>query len=167
MKKSATKRLLAVLMAGIMAFSLAACGGKEGGGSAADPNAPVAMTEEEYQAAVEDLGAKMSRLQEGVNAAENDPEAAKKILEEVKATLTEFMELNPPESYAEGHAKIESGCEALIEVLDIALEITEMDMTSPDMDKLTEKLTRMQEKMTEGSTAMMEGAKMLEEADKK
>lgn len=164
MKKNATKRLLAVLMAGVMAFSLAACGGKDKGN--ADPNAPVALTEEEYQQAANDLGTKMSEIQKGVADAQTDPEAAKKILEDVKKTLSEFMELTPPESYAAGHEKIKSGCQAMIEVMDIANEMADMG-EGADPNKLTEMLTTMQEKMVQGSTDLQEGAKLLDEADKK
>lgn len=166
MKKNATKRLLAVLMAGVMAFSLMACGGKDQDN--ADPNAPVALTEEEYQEAANELGAKMNEIQKGVADAQSDPEAAKKILADVKTTLTDFMALTPPESYAAGHEKIKSGCATLIEALDIADEMVNMDPTAePDMEKLTEMLTQMQEKLTTGTTELMEGAKLLEEADKK
>ena len=84
MKKNMTKRLLAALLAAVMALSLAACSGGDNAGSG-DQAASAALTEEEYQQAVEDLGAEMTEIQNNASTAMTDPESAKEVLESMKA----------------------------------------------------------------------------------
>ena len=108
MKKNITKRLLAALLATALAFSLTACGGGNdaaGGGETSESGetASAALTEEEYQQAVEKFSADMSELQTSANEAVSDPESAIAILDEMKVSINEFASVTPPEVYADAH----------------------------------------------------------------
>ena len=161
MKENITKRILAALLAAALAFSLAACGGGENaGGSTGDDTASTALTEEEYQQAVEDLSTEMSQIQTSASEAMADPESAKAVLEEMKASINDFASVTPPESYADAHEKLKSGCQSLIEFIDTVAAMTE----ETDQTKLTEMSTQMGEQLQAAMTDMAEGASMLEAA---
>ena len=159
MKKNMTKRLLAVLLAAVMALSLAACSGGDNGGSG-DQAAPAALTEEEYQQAVEDLGAEMTEIQNNASTAMTDPESAKEVLESMKAPLNDFIAITPPEAYAAGHEKMQSGCQSMIDIIDTVVAMTE----ETDQTKLTELVSQMDEQLRTAVNDMAEGASLLEEA---
>lgn len=161
MKKNITKRILAALLAAALAFSLAACGGGENAGdSTGDDTASTALTEEEYQQAVEDLSTEMSQIQTSASEAMTDPESAKAVLEEMKASINDFASVTPPESYADAHEKLKSGCQSLIEFIDTVAAMTE----ETDQTKLTEMSTQTGEQLQAAMTDMAEGASMLEAA---
>ena len=164
MKKNMTKRLLAALLAAALAFSLAACGGKDASsnGESGDSSeaASAALTEEEYQQAVEDLSTEMSEIQNSASTAVTDPESAKEVLKSMKASLNDFIAITPPEAYADAHAKLQSGCQSLIEFIDTVAAMTE----ETDQTKLSELTTTMSEQLEAAMTDMAEGASMLQEA---
>lgn len=165
MKKNITKRILAALLAAALAFSLAACGGGNdaasgGQTSESSETASVALTEEEYQQAVEKLSTDVSELQANANEALSDPESAKAILDGMKASINEFASVTPPEAYADAHAKLQSGCESLIASIDTMVAMTE----ATDETKLTELSTQMSEQLEAAMTDMAEGASMLQSA---
>lgn len=158
MKKNITKRILAALLAAALAFSLAACGGNNAGGSEGNDTASTALTEEEYQQAVEDLSTEMSEIQTNASTAMTDPEAAKGILEDMKASINDFASVTPPEAYADAHEKLKSGCESLIAFIDTVAAMSE----ETDQTKLAEMSTQMGEQLQAAMTDMAEGASMLE-----
>lgn len=168
MKKNMTKRLLAALLAAALAFSLAACGGgnnaangeNSGETSETGEAASTALTEEEYQQAVEDLSTEMSEIQNSASTAVTDPESAKQVLESMKTSLNDFIAITPPEAYADAHAKLQSGCQSLIEFIDTVAAMTE----ETDQTKLSELTTKMSEQLQVAMTDMAEGASMLQEA---
>lgn len=166
MKKNVTKRLLAALLAAALAFSLAACGGGndagEGGSSSGDSGetASAALTEEEYQQAVQDLSTEMSEIQNSASTAVTDPESAKEVLEAMKTSLNDFIAITPPESYADAHEKLQSGCQSLIEFIDTVAAMTE----ETDQTKLSELTTQMSEQLEAAMTDMAEGASLLQAA---
>lgn len=160
MKKNVTKRILAALLAAALAFSLAACGGNNAGGSEGDDTASTALTEEEYQQAVEDLSTEMSEIQTNASTAMTDPEAAKGILEDMKASINDFASVTPPEAYADAHEKLKSGCESLIAFIDTVAAMSE----ETDQTKLAEMSTQMGEQLEAAMTDMAEGASMLQSA---
>ncbi len=133
MKKNMTKRLLAALLAAVMALSLAACSGGDNAGSG-DQAASAALTEEEYQQAVEDLGAEMTEIQNNASTAMTDPESAKEVLESMKAPLNDFI--------------------------DTVVAMTE----ETDQTKLTELVSQMDEQLRTAVNDMAEGASLLDEA---
>ena len=163
MKKNMTKRLLAALLAAALAFSLAACGGKDASsnGESGDSSeaASAALTEEEYQQAVEKFSADMSELQTSANEAVSDPESAIAILDEMKVSINEFASVTPPEVYADAHAKLKSGCESLIAFIDTVAAMTE----ATDQAELDELITQMSEQMEAAMADMTEGVNMLKE----
>lgn len=159
MKKNITKRILAALLAAALAFSLAACGGgNNAGGSEGEDTASTALTEEEYQQAVEDLSTEMSEIQTNASTAMTDPEAAKGVLEEMKASINDFASVTPPEAYADAHEKLKSGCESLIAFIDTVAAMSE----ETDQTKIAEMSTQMSEQLQAAMTDMAEGASMLE-----
>lgn len=158
MKKNITKRLLAALLAAAMALSLAACGGGEDTGSGDTESA--ALTVEEYQQAVEKLSEDMSEIQTNASTAITDPESAKTVLEDMKASINEFASVTPPEVYADAHAKLKSGCESLVAFIDTVVAMTE----ETDQDKLAELTTQMGEQLQSAMTDMADGASLLEAA---
>lgn len=168
MKKNMTKRLLAALLAAALAFSLAACGGGNNAGNGGNSGetgetgeaASAALTEEEYQQAVEDLSTEMSEIQNSASTAVTDPESAKEVLEAMKTSLNDFIAITPPEAYADAHAKLQSGCQSLIEFIDTVAAMTE----ETDQTKLSELTTKMSEQLEAAMTDMAEGASMLQEA---
>lgn len=165
MKKNMTKRLLAALLAAALAFSLAACGGgkdADSNGESGDSSeaASAALTEEEYQQAVQDLSTEMSEIQNNASTAISDPESAKEVLESMKTSLNDFIAITPPESYADAHAKIKSGCESLIGFIDTVAAMTE----ETDQTKLSELTTTMSEQLETAMTDMSEGASLLQAA---
>lgn len=160
MKKNITKRILAALLAAALAFSLAACGGNNAGGSEGNDTASTALTEEEYQQAVEDLSTEMSEIQTNASTAMTDPEAAKGILEDMKASINDFASVTPPEAYADAHEKLKSGCESLIAFIDTVAAMSE----ETDQTKIAEMSTQMGEQLQAAMTDMAEGASMLEGA---
>ena len=159
MKKNMTKRLLAALLAAVMALSLAACSGGDNAGSG-DQAASAALTEEEYQQAVEDLGAEMTEIQNNASTAMTDPESAKEVLESMKAPLNVFIAITPPEAYAAGHEKMQSGCQSMIDFIDTVVAMTE----ETDQTKLTELVSQMDEQLRTAVNDMAEGASLLDEA---
>ncbi len=164
MKKNITKRLLAALLATALAFSLTACGGGNdaaGGGETNESGetASAALTEEEYQQAVEKFSADMSELQTSANEAVSDPESAIAILDEMKVSINEFASVTPPEVYADAHAKLKSGCESLIAFIDTVAAMTE----ATDQAELDELTTQMSEQMEAAMADMTEGVNMLKE----
>ena len=162
MKKNMTKRLLAALLAAVMALSLAACSGGDNAGSG-DQAASAALTEEEYQQAVEDLGAEMTEIQNNASTAMTDPESAKEVLESMKAPLNDFIAITPPEAYAAGHEKMQSGCQSMIDFIDTVVAMTE----ETDQTKLTELVSQMDEQLRTAVNDMAEGASLLDEASRK
>lgn len=166
MKKNITKRLLAALLAAAMALSLAACGGGKdaanGGGETGETGetASAALTEEEYQKAVEDLSTEMSEIQESASTVGTDPEAAKEVLEAMKTSLNDFIAITPPEAYADAHEKLQSGCQSLIEFIDTVAAMTE----ETDQTKIADLTTKMSEQLESAMTDMAEGASLLQSA---
>lgn len=159
---------MAALLAAALAFSLAACGGGNNAGNGENSGetgetgeaASAALTEEEYQQAVEDLSTEMSEIQNSASTAVTDPESAKEVLEAMKTSLNDFIAITPPEAYADAHAKLQSGCQSLIEFIDTVAAMTE----ETDQTKLSELTTKMSEQLEAAMTDMAEGASMLQEA---
>lgn len=156
MKKKTSRSLLALLLVCVMAISLAACGKKD--------NSTGALTKEQYQEAVTNLMKDFSDIQTKVNNGTDiiaDKEAAVQLLKELKTPLENFKAIQAPKEYEEGHAKLQSGCQAMIDYLDIVIEAANADDPA---SKLTENAEAVQEKMLAAVTDMTEGSKLLTEA---
>lgn len=161
-KHTLWKRLAALSMSFALVFSLASCSDPAAGGS--DPTPAVSATpapvlsEEDYMAEYEALLTKMTDLQS--TAASLDPtdlEAAKKLISDIKTPFVEFSAVTPPEKYADAHAKLQAGCDGMIEYIDILLQIAE----ETDTTKQQELATKMVEVLTTAATNMGEGADLL------
>ena len=131
-----------------------------------------ALTEEEYLTKAEELGQAMTDVSAKVQAdlASMDPsdtEGIAKLMEELKAPFVEFSAIQAPEAYAEAQAKYKSGCEAMIDYLDIIVSAMEMEAsgktpteeeTQKLMEDMTNALTIVSTDFTEGATLMTEAA---------
>lgn len=130
-----------------------------------------ALTEEEYLTKAEELGQAMTDVSAKVQAdlASMDPsdtEGIAKLMEELKAPFVEFSAIQAPEAYAEAQAKYKSGCEAMIDYLDIIVSAMEMEAsgktpTEEETQKLMEDMTNA---LTIVTTDFTEGATLMEEA---
>ena len=116
-----------------------------------------ALSEEDYKAKITEIGNKVAELTNDVNAAQTkastDPEGAINdlidIVAEMKPLYQELANLKAPEKFADAQAKIKSGCEASVEMLDLTVEMMELAVDPDQADKAQEKLTELTEKMTE------------------
>ena len=177
MNSKSMKKLMALLMAAAMMLSLAACGNaeepKDDGGSTPgvsdndkkDENGTQdekqdsgeALSEEDYKAKITEIGNKVTELTNDVNAAQTkaatDPEGAINdlidVVAEMKPLYQELADLKAPEKFAAAQAKIKSGCEASVEMLDLTVEMMELAVDPEQADKAQEKLAELTEKMTE------------------
>lgn len=168
MKKHMLKSIFAALLVASLAFSMTACGGDDKPADGANVSdsadgsgdaAAAALTEEEYEDAVANLATEMQGVQAKMaEVDQTDADAVKAAVEEVKAPFSKLAAVTPPEKYADAHAKIKSGCEAMIAYLDGALKLTDGGTPSEDdLKALTDNLTK-------AATDLGEGQQLLTEA---
>ena len=149
MRNKLVKRIAALLCVAVMGMSVVACGGGSNGGAAQEET----MTEEEYEAKAEELGNSLnSAMTDAASLDPNDVDAAKEFIEGLKAPFVEFGALKAPAKYADAHAKFQSGCDAMVEYLDICIDA--MDSGDVDMEKMTSLLTTIQNDFTEGASML-------------
>lgn len=188
MRKNFKKGICAMSLAAMLAASVTACGSKTTDATTAESTESVtteattsvsvddaettvgieegeALTEDEYLAKAEELANSMVETTTKVSS-EIDPsdvEGAKKLIEELKTPFIEFADVVAPEKYADAQAKYKSGCEAMVEYLNICLEMmdmgTETETASEEdaqalTDRLTKALTAVQADFTEAATLM-------------
>ena len=60
--------------------------------------------------------------------------------------------MKAPEKYAAAHEKFKSGCDAMVEYLDMM--VTAMDSGDIDMEKMTSLITTIQNDFTEGASML-------------
>ncbi|MCI9201199.1 MAG: hypothetical protein HFI03_12475 [Lachnospiraceae bacterium] len=144
MRNKIVKRIAALLSVAVMCVSVVACGG---GSEKAGADT---LTEEEYEAKAEELGNSLNTaMTDAASIDPNDVEAAKEFIEGLKDPFIEFGALNAPAKYADAHAKFKSGCDAMVEYLDICVQA--MDTGEVDMEKMTSLLTTIETDFTEGA----------------
>lgn len=158
MKSNLLKRIAVLATVAVMGMSAAACGGKS---EEAGAEASTALTEEEYVAKTEELAQSMTEVMNDAAALDpDDVEGAKAMIEGLKAPFVEFAALEAPEKYAATQEKYKTGCEAMIEYLDMCTDLMDPDKAADvDMDKLTTLLTTIQNDFTEAATLMEEASK--------
>ena len=139
MKRSLVKRIAILAAVAVLGMTAAACGGK-----AAETGTAAALTEDEYVAKTQELSQAMADAV--TNSAAVDPsdvEGAKKMIEELKTP------------FADTQAKYKTGCEAMIEYLDMCVDMMDPEKAAElDMDKLTSLLTTIQNDFTEAASLM-------------
>ncbi len=82
----------------------------------------------------------------------NDVDAAKEFIAGLKDPFIEFGSLKAPEKYAAAHEKFKSGCDAMVEYLDMM--VSAMDTGDIDMEKMTSLITTIQNDFTEGASML-------------
>ena len=142
MRNKLVKRIAALLCVAVMGMSVVACGGGSNGAA-----------QEEYEAKATELGNSLNSAMTDAAALDpNDVEGAKEFIEGLKAPFVEFSALKAPAKYADAHAKFQSGCDAMVEYLDMC--IAAMDSGDVDMEKMTSLLTTIQNDFTEGASML-------------
>lgn len=172
MKKGIMKKICMAALAIMTAAALSACSGQptNAGSSTVEETttAAPALTEEEYIAKTEELQTtiteSMTKVQEDLaNLDTEDVDGAKKLIEEMQAPFVEFAAVLAPEKFAPAQEKYKSGCEAMVEYLNICLEMMDMGAagTEPDeadlqalTERLTTSITTVQTDLTEAMTLM-------------
>lgn len=141
------KRIAALMAVALMGATMVACGDS--------------AAEAEYIAETEKLVDAMNAVTEkSATLDPNDLEGAKQLIEEVKAPLVEFAAVEAPERFAEAHAKYKSGCEAMVEYLDMTLDALDPEKAADlDMEKFLSLIQTAEADLTEADTLMQEAIK--------
>lgn len=149
MKNNLVKRIAVLASAVMMGVSLIACGG---GG----------LSDKAYIAKVNEFSSKVESTmneaeQQLSGVAEDDVDATVELIEGLKAPFSEFAALEAPEKYKEAHAKYQSGCKAMNEMLDTLIEIAKdgEDVDPSVIDKFEQAYTTMVTDFTEADSMMM------------
>lgn len=170
-KANSLKRMFTGIVALCMVFSLSACGGnnsngadnasKSGDGSVSQTE-QTALSKEDYEASFTELANELQSIQsEATNIDTTDTDAAKKLLEDLKKPFSDFMSQVPPAEYEEAHAKITSGCQAMIDYIDACSALVgETDATK--IQESTETLTGY---LQTAVNDLMEGSELLSSAN--
>lgn len=151
MKNKLARRVALLMAVAAMSVSAVACGGGSNGAAAQEE---AALTEEEYEAKAAELSESIANAMSGASSIDaNDTEAAKELIESLKDPFVEFASVKAPDTYADAHEKFKSGCDAMVEYLDMM--VAAIDSGELDMDKMTSLITTIQ-------TDFQDGAAMLE-----
>lgn len=152
MRNKLVRRIAVLLSVAVMGVSMAACGGS-GNSSAAQEE--TTLTEEEYEAKAQELSEKLSSsMTDAASIDPNDVDAAKEFIAGLKDPFIEFGSLKAPEKYAAAHEKFSSGCDAMVEYLDMM--VSAIDTGDIDMEKMTSLLTTIQDDFTAGANMLDE-----------
>ncbi len=145
--KKLVRRIATLMAVALMGAAMAACGDN--------------AAEAAYITETEKLVDAMNAVTEKSAALDpNDLEGAKQLIEEVKAPLVEFAAVEAPERFAEAHAKYKSGCEAMVEYLDMTLEALDPEKAADlDMEKFLSLIQTAEADLTEADTLMQEAIK--------
>lgn len=145
-----------------LVLCLTACGQGSTGSTDSQSEAATPMTEEEYQSEVEalsaDVGTAMSSMS-GLSATDEDSfRAGIQSIRDMVSAFRDFAAItNPPESYAEAHAKIAEGCNGFADGLeglcDSAEGMLDGQMTTEDYNTA----------VTDYTTALNDAAALLTE----
>ncbi len=149
MRNKLMKRIALLLSVAVMSVSVVACGGGKGDAEQGETT----LTEEEYEAKAQELGEKLnSAMTDASSIDPNDVDAAKEFIAGLKDPFIEFGSLKAPEKYAAAHEKFKSGCDAMVEYLDMM--VSAMDTGDIDMEKMTSLITTIQNDFTEGASML-------------
>lgn len=117
------QRLIPLLALLCLLLSLTACGGDTPPADDTGSQAAAPMTEEDYQSQVDALSADINTSMSAMSAlSTTDEESFREGIENVRAMAESFRTFaainNPPEAWAEAHAKIAEGCTGFADSLD-------------------------------------------------
>lgn len=153
MKSKLAKRIAVLMAVAVMGMTTVACGGSNASSTA--------LTEEEYLTETQELVTAMNDVVTKAGSIDpTDVEGAKQLIEDCKAPLVEFAALEAPEKYAEAHAKYKSGCEAMVEYLDMAVDAMDPEKAADlDMEKMVNLIQTAQTDLMEADSLMQEAMK--------
>lgn len=166
------QRMRALAAIFCLVLALTACGGGDASpdGEESQNEAAAPMTEEEYQSEVDalsgDIGTAMTSLS-GLTATDED--AFREGIAAIRAMVEPFRDFaaisNPPEAWAEAHAKIAEGCSGFADALeglcDSAEGLLDQEVTPEDYSSAVTEHTA---GLTEAAALLTEGFGMIEGA---
>ena len=174
--KPLSRRLLCLLLAALMALSLAACGnGSSDDDGASDSQDPATsgsvetttLTADEYIAEIESLNDVSTEVSTATSEALNDlasgdPATMQAGVDKVRAITPYFADFaaidNPPAEYAEAHAKLSEGCQAFADAMNAFCDDLDALIAGEDVDietasaEYTNQLAEAGNLITEGLT---------------
>lgn len=149
MKNKLARRVALLMAVAAMSVSAVACGGS----SEAATQEEAALTEEEYEAKAAELSESITSAMSGASSIDaNDTEAAKELLESLKDPFVEFASVKAPDTYADAHEKFKSGCDGMVEYLDMM--VTAIDSGELDAEKMTSLVTAIQTDFQDGAAML-------------
>ena len=163
------QRILSLAFLFCLAMTLTACGGQNGGASQDGTADTTPMTEEEYMAEVEAANTAMGEAMtaiSGLSATDEESfRAGLETMRELSAPLRDLASIsNPPESFAEAHAKISEGstlfADSIDTLCDSATALLDGEMTAEDYSTAVADCVT---DLTEAATQLSEGLSMLEQ----
>lgn len=164
-----TKLMRTLCMAVVLVMVVMAAAGCQSSNSTTSngDGKSAALTEDEYLKKVQEIASNMQNIQgeitekmQGLDP--TDVEAVQKVLGDLKAPFNEFASLQAPEKYAAAQAKYKSGCEAMVQFIDITIEMSGMGADA-DATKVQEKTTEMMEVLTKATQDLTEADKLINE----
>lgn len=166
------KRLASLLTLVCLVAALTACGGGSSSTDGSGSQSKVeAMTEEDYQSKVDELSADISTAMSSMTGlSATDEDAFRQGIEAMRSMAAPFREFaaitNPPESWAEAHAKIAEGCNGFADSLDGLCDSAEgMLDGSVTAEDYNNAVMEYSTGLTEAATLLTEGFGMMEEAE--
>lgn len=167
--KTRGSRLLCLLLAALMALSLAACGNNDGASgsqnSSAPSSTPAALTEDEYIAEIDALNDASTEVatttSEAISdLASGDPDAMQAGVDKIRAIIPPFEEFaaidNPPAEYAEAHAKLSEGCQVFSDAMNAFCDDLDALVAGEDVD-VEAATTEYTNQLTEAGNLLAEG----------
>lgn len=164
------QRMISLLALFCLVLSLTACGGgaSSADGSGSQDKAETAMTQEEYQGKVEELSTEISTAMSSMSGlSATDEDSFREGITVMRALVEPFRSFaaitNPPEVWAQAHAKIVEGCngfaDSMERLCDSAEQMLDGEMTTEDYNSAVEEYTT---GLTQASTLLSEGFGMIE-----
>ena len=168
------KRMISLLALFCLLLSLTACGGggdSAGGsasGSGSQNGGETLMTEKEYKSQVENLSAEISTAMSSMSGlSATDEDSFREGIAAMRGMVEPFRKFaaitNPPEAWAQAHAKIAEGCNGFADSMeglcDSAEGMLNGEMTTDDYNNAVMEYTT---GLTEASSLLNEGFGMIE-----
>lgn len=156
------QRIISLAALLCLVLCLTACGQGSTGSTDSQSEAAAPMTEEEYQSEVQALSADVSAAMSSMSGlSTTDEDSFQAGIQSIRDMVTAFRDFaaiaNPPESYAEAHAKIAEGCNGFADSLeglcDSADGMLDGEMTTEDYNTA----------VTEYTTALNDAVVLLSE----
>lgn len=164
------QRVMSLMVLFCLLLSLASCGGGGGGtdNSGSQAGGESLMTEEEYKGQVEKLSGEISTAMSSISGlSAGDADSFREGIAAMRGMVQPFRTFaaitNPPEAWADAHAKIAEGCNGFADAMeglcDSAEGMLNGEMTAEDYSSTVMEYTT---GLTEAATLLNEGFSQIE-----